>query len=804
MSQSLESTSRTGVDMNIGVFVCHCGLNIARVIHIPEIVEYAKNLDGVTFVKDIQYACSDSGQEEIIQAIKENKLDRVVIAACSPKMHEVTFRRAVYQAGLNPYLVEIVNIREQCSWVHSETPRSATLKAKDLIRMGVSRAKKLKPLKRKKIPITKSVLVIGGGVAGIEAALDLADSGTKVYLVEKKPTIGGHMARFNEVFPNNDCSICILAPKMSCALTHKNIEVITNAEVTGLEGTVGNFKVTIKKHPRYVDEELCKGCISDCSSVCPVEVPNEFDYTIGPRKAIYMPFPQSTPLIAAIDREHCIGCKLCQEACEPDAINFDQKPETMEVEVGAIVVATGWKPFDARKIEEYGYGRFTNVITTYELERLLSASGPTLGQVLRPSDLVPPKKVAFIQCVGSRDEKTNPYCSRVCCMVSLKNAQIIKERLSDVDITIFYIDIRAFGRWYEEYYKRSQEIGIKFVRSRVAEVKEIEGKNLTLMYEDTLNGGIKEETFDMVVLSGGMEGGEDTQTLSTILNIPTGEDGFFEVAHPKLRPVETTVEGIYVVGTATGPKDIQDSLAQAGLAVAKILKLFMRKDAELEPYSGTVIEDQCIGCQLCMEICQAHNIIMENRKALINEAACKGCGVCAAACPTNAIEMKYFTDEQIMAQIDALGEEKNTYPLILGFLCWWCGYGAADLAGNLKLQYPPNLRIIRVLCAGRVDPEFIMRAFQKGVDGVMIVGCRLGECHYDFGNQYAIERIDILKDVLDKIGINPRRLKTLWVSAGEASIFAREVENFVVELESIGPLGEELQTIPEGGKHGDT
>ncbi len=770
--------------MRIGVFVCHCGLNIARVVNIEEVVEYAKKLDGVVYATDLKYACSDSCQEEIVEAIKKYNLDRFVVAACSPRLHEATFRRVAIRAGLNPYMVEMANIREQCSWVHSAKPKAATAKAKDLIRMAVAKIRTNKPLERRRIGIKKSVAVIGGGVAGIEAALTLADAGVKVYLIEKTPTIGGHMALLNEVFPTNDCSICILAPKMSDVWKHENIEVITNAEIKEVSGRVGNFKIKVIKHPRYVDVTKCKGCIDDCSSVCPVEVPNEFDYGIGVRKAIYIPIPQATPLYAAIDWEHCIGCRLCEKACEPQAIDFNQEPEEIEIEVGAIIVATGYKVFDARKKPEYGYGRYKNVITTIELERLLSASGPTMGKLLRPSDSKVPKKIAFIQCVGSRDENTNRYCSRVCCMVSLKNAYIIKERYPDTDITIFYIDIRAFGRMYEEYYKKVQQKGVRFIRGRVAEIVEKENGNLILTYESTLEGEIREEEFDLVVLSVGLEGNTD---LAVKLGIGVGEDGFYEVAHPKLKPVETNVKGVFVAGTASGPKDIQDSVATAGLAAAKAMQLIFSGETEFDPYNAYVDEDKCIGCRICVNVCK-FNAITVDKKARIDPNACTMCGMCVAACPMDAIDMGFFSNEGIEAMIDALAEEKNADPLILAFVCWYCGYGAADLAGTTKIQYEPNIRIIRVLCTGRVDPEWILRALKKGIDGVLIVGCRLGECHFKYGNFKAKERIDAIKKALESVGIDSRRVKYVWHSAGEAEALARDFNEFVEEIKRIGRI----------------
>lgn len=767
--------------MRIGVFVCHCGLNIAGVLNIGELVYYAQQLPDVVHAEELDYACSDYCQERIMIAIKEQMLDGIVVAACSPKLHEQTFRRVAQKAGINPYMVEIANIREQCSWVHHQRPRSATLKAKDLIRMHVAKLRKNKPLERKRVEVKKSVAVIGGGVAGIEAALNLAEMGIKVYLIERTPSIGGHMALLNEVFPTNDCSICILAPKMSDVWNSENVEVITNAEVEEVEGTAGNFKLRILQHPRFVDTEKCKGCIDDCSSVCPVEVASEFDFGVGVRKAIYIPFPQSTPLYAAIDWDHCIGCRLCEKACKPKAIDFTQEPNRLEIDVGAIILATGYQLFDPRKKPEYGYGKFKNVITLIELERLLSASGPTRGKLLRPSDSTLPKKVAFVLCVGSRDENANKYCSRVCCMASMKNAYAIKERYPEVDITIFYIDIRAFGRMYEEFYKKVQSTGIKFVRGKVGEITETEDKRLIVSYENTLQGEILQEEFDLVVLATAVEGKND---LGTILGIGIGEDGFYEVAHPKLRPVETNVRGIFVAGCASGPKDIQDSIASAGLAAAKVAKLVLGEKIEIDPFFAFVDPEKCIGCRICESVCNFRAVSVE-RKAFVNPYSCVMCGICVSACPVSAIDMGFFSNEGIEAMIDALAEERNADPLVLTFACWYCAYGALDLAGTLKVQYEPNVRVIRVPCSGRVDPMWILRALRNGIDGVLVAGCRLGECHFRYGNYKAKDRIDLLKNALGFLGIDSERLEYVWHSAGEGEAMAKDVDKFIEKIRNL-------------------
>lgn len=657
-----EEKNNENEELRIGVYVCHCGVNIAAAVDCAGVAEYAGTLPDVVIAKDYKYMCSDPGQNLIQEDIKKYNLNRVVVAACSPRLHEPTFRRCVEEAGLNQFLFEFANLREQDSWVHMNEPEAATEKAKDLVRMAVAKVRLLQPLTPNMVDVNNNALVIGAGITGIQAALDLGDMGFHTYVVERNPSIGGRMAQLDKTFPTLDCSLCILAPKMVDCAKHENIELLSYSEVKHVDGYIGNFTVKVEKKPRYVDEDLCTGC-GDCSVACPIEMPNYFDEGIGMTKAAYIPFPQAVPLVATIDKDYCIGCKLCDAACAPGAIDHDQKPQEVELEVGTIIATTGYDPYDPSGKYEYGYGRYSNVITAMEIERMINASGPTTGHVIRPSDGKTPKRVAFIHCVGSRDEQIGkPYCSRVCCMYSMKNAQLCIDHEPDTDVTCYYMDIRAFGKGFEEFYKTSQEkYGIEFLRGRPAEIIENDDQTLTIRAEDTLLGKVTEYTYDLVVLSVGLEAPHGINDLRQTLGISKSADGFFMEAHPKLRPVDTLTDGVYIAGVAQGPKDIPDSVAQGSAAAGRAAIPMSQGQVAIEPIIASVDESICGACEVCVELCPFKAISIvgddDHRHAQINVALCKGCGTCVGACPSGAMDQNHFKTDQIMAQIDAALED---------------------------------------------------------------------------------------------------------------------------------------------------
>jgi heterodisulfide reductase subunit A len=631
-------------------------------MNVDDIVKYTASLPNVIIAQDYRYVCSDPGQTLIKNDVEEYDLDRVVVASCSPRMHESTFRKVLEEAGLNPYMLEMVNIREQCSWVHIGEPEKATEKAKSLIKMAVVRSNLLEPLQIKEVSTLHNALVIGGGIAGLSAALDLANQNYEVFLVEKEPSIGGHMAQLDKTFPTMDCSICIFAPKMVDVGKHPNITLITYSEVKEVTGIVGNFHVKIHKKPRFVDAGKCVGC-GICANRCPVKIPNEFDMGLGVRKSIYVPFPQSIPLVYTIDKENCLYftkgvCRICEKFCETEAIDFNQEPETIELDVGAIIVATGFDTYDPAPLGEYGYGTYPNVITSLQMERLMNAAGPTGGKIRRQSDGEKPTKIAFIQCIGSRDKRTgNVYCSNACCLNSIKLARQIKEKYPDSEVFIFYNDIRAFGRRFEEFYSKAREDWVTFIKGIPSEIKEQpQTNNLIITAEDVLSGFLLEAEVELVVLAVGMIPSKTSEELSRILHIPRGTDGFFLEAHPKLRPVETNTAGIFLAGSCQGPKEIPESIAQGKAAASSVATLLSHGKIRIESMIASIDQDLCLGCGLCEESCPYVAITVIDRKATLEEALCKSCGTCASLCPEHAIAMKHFTDMQVKAQILAAFE----------------------------------------------------------------------------------------------------------------------------------------------------
>jgi len=649
----------------IGVYICWCGINIGGVVDVPKLCDYSRSLPNVVLASEYKFMCSDIGQGMIMEDIKAGKVNRVVVASCSPRMHEETFRRACEEGGLNKYLFEQANIREHCTWVTMNDVPGATRIAQDHIRMAVAKAGQLQPLEVTTVKVEPATLVVGAGIAGINAALDLAYSGYKVYLVEKSPTVGGHMAQLDKTFPTMDCSSCITTPKMSEVARNPNIELMTYSEVVSLDGYVGNFQARIEKYPHYIDQDTCTGC-GHCVDICPVECGNEFELGMKPKKAIYLSFPQAVPGEYTIDMNHCIKCGICQDACPTSSVRYDDKPEYVDIKIGTIILATGWDPYDARRMQQYGFGRHKNVINALQMERLLSSYGPTEGKVKRPSDLKEPESIVWVQCVGSREftGKGRKYCSRVCCMYATKQARSYKEKHPNAQIFIFYIDLRAFGKGYEEFYNdTAKNYGIKFIRGRVAEIHEAENSNVIIRAEDTMLQRPLELEVDMVVLSIGLEPRADIDDIARIFNVTATktEDGFLMEAHPKLRPVDTLTEGIFVAGNVVGPKDIPDTVAQAKAAASSAATLMARKEVEIIPYYATVLDHRCAGCKSCLELCPFKAITFNEieKVAEINDILCKGCGTCVAGCPSKAIIQNHFGDMQILPMIETAIPKKS-------------------------------------------------------------------------------------------------------------------------------------------------
>ncbi len=659
----------------IGVFVCHCGTNIAGTVDVKAVAEAIKSEPGVVFATDYQYMCSQSGQDMIKNAVKENNLTGIVVCSCSPRMHEATFRKTAAAAGLNPYMVEIANIREQCSWVHKEMP-IGTEKAIILAKAAVAKVNLNAPLTPGESPVTKRALVIGGGIAGIQTALDIADAGFPVDIVETKPTIGGKMAQLDKTFPTLDCAACILTPKMVDVAQNENIRIFSYSEVSDVKGFVGNFDVTIKRKARYVKEDVCTGC-GICTEKCPQKkVPNEFNLGMDTRRAIYIPFAQAVPKVATIDANYCTmlktgKCGVCSKMCTAGAIDYNAKDEFVNEKYGAIVVATGFNPISMDKFDEFAYSQSKDVITSLELERLMNAAGPTGGTLLRPSDNEHPHTIVFVQCVGSRceacAEKGKQYCSKICCMYTAKHAMLIRDKYPDTEVYVFYIDVRTPGKNFDEFYRRAvEEYGVHYIKGMVGKVSP-EGKTLKVQASDLIDGKQLHIDADLVVLAAAIEPDKSARPLATMLTASMDTNDFFTEAHPKLRPVESPTAGVYLSGTCQGPKDIPETVSQAGAAASKVIGLLCKDKLLGNPCVAHSDEMMCNGCSTCEKVCPYGAITYIDKEfrmpdrttkvrrvASVNEAVCQGCGACTVACMSGAMDLKGFSSKQIMAEVDAI------------------------------------------------------------------------------------------------------------------------------------------------------
>lgn len=659
----------------IGVFVCHCGTNIAGTVDVKAVAEALGHEPGVVFSTDYPYMCSQAGQDMIIEAVKEHKLGGIVICSCSPRMHEATFRKTAARAGLNSYMVEVANIREQCSWVHKDMP-TGTEKAIILGKAAVAKVNLNTPLTPGESPVTKRALVIGGGIAGIQTALDIADAGFPVDIVETKPTIGGKMAQLDKTFPTLDCAACILTPKMVEVAQNEKIRIFSYSEVTQVKGFVGNFDVTIKRRARYVKEDVCTGC-ELCTEKCPQKkVPNEFNLGMDNRHAIYIPFAQAVPKVATIDPNACTmlktgKCGLCARVCTAGAIDYQAKDEFIEEKYGAIVAATGFNPISMEKFDEFAYSQSKDVITSLELERLMNAAGPTGGTLLRPSDGEHPHKIVFVQCVGSRceacTEKGKEYCSKICCMYTAKHAMLIRDKYPDTDVTVFYIDVRTPGKNFDEFYRRAvEEYGVHYIKGMVGKVSP-EGGKLMVQGSDLIDGKQLHIEADLVVLAAAIEPDASARPLATMLTASMDTNDFFTEAHPKLRPVESPTAGVFLSGACQGPKDIPETVAQAGAAASKVIGLLSKDKLTGNPCVAHSDEWMCNGCSTCEKVCPYGAISYEDKEfkmpdrtvktrriAVVNEAVCQGCGACTVACMSGAMDLRGFLNKQIMAEVDAI------------------------------------------------------------------------------------------------------------------------------------------------------
>jgi heterodisulfide reductase subunit A len=796
---------------DIGVFLCDCGGKISNKIDFSQLSNHASLLNNVKTVKRHEFLCGDEGQAAIKTAIKDG-IGQVVIGACSPKLYEKFFMQLIEESGLNPYFLEIANLREQCAWVHNEVP-AVNEKAKRMMSAAVENVRRAKAINANEFKVEKSALIIGGGVAGLQAAMDIADFGYEVNLIERAPVVGGNSLKLGIAFPTDDGAFCISSPDYlkgvrKCfyragLLQHPHIKIQTLSNVEEINGSFGNFEAKISSQPRGVQERLCINC-TKCADVCPVDVADEMNYGANTRKAIYLPHPNAVPPVYIVDWENCNKCGKCVDACPTKAIDLSDEKKECTVKAGAIIIASGFQEYDPSDIKQYKHGLYKDVITQLQLARILDTHGSSKGKLVKPSDGSTPKTIVMMQCVGSRDVNANSYCSKICCTIALKHAIFIKEKHGqDTEIYICYMDIRTLGKNYEDYYTKARELGVKFIRGKPSEViKDLETGKLLVEVEDTLLNKPLELEADLIVLSAGMIPSLGNKELAETLGVELGENGFIKEVYPKLKPIETAIKGIYVCGGAQGPKDIPESVTQAEAtafrAILDLSKTNYSKDMDI----AYVEEDDCDGCELCLDACPYDALQMVDVKGKglrsdsiveINAIRCERCGSCAGRCPTGALQLQNYTDDQILAQIHELlsKDTGSMTPKVIAFCCNECGYATVDMAGMAGMTFPPNVFTLRIPCLGWVSPYYIFKAFEQGADGILLVGCISGNCQQVRGNIYADKVVKFAKDILNEIGLSDTRLKMTPVCAMNPLEFSEAATSLVDE---VGKLGSILQS----------
>ncbi|MDR0912528.1 MAG: hydrogenase iron-sulfur subunit, partial [Methanobrevibacter sp.] len=745
----MKNKDENNEKLKIGVFICKCGGNISDKVDI----DYVKSSIEADEIFVFENLCSVNGKKVIMDEIINNGLDRVVIASCSPISHEKIFHN--YVKPLNPYLMDMANLREQCSWIHNQ--KDATDKAVTLINASIEKLKKSHPVNPIVCQTPESVAIIGGGVSGITAAISTSKGGIKSYLIEQDPTIGGNMVKIGKVFSPvkiaEECSLCLLNPLINEVAWNENIEIIPNSQIISGTRQNGTFSLLIKQKPRYVDIDKCISC-GKCNEICPVEVLDEFNENLQMRKAIYKPFSQSFPDAYIIDKENCSECRGCEKVCNMGAINLNEEEEIRSINVGSIILATGHKIFNPDLRPEYGYSRYEDVITQKELARILGVNGPTSGELKKLSDGETPERIVMIQCVGSRDEKENghKYCSKVCCMVALKNANLIKAKYPDTDVIICYTDMRTPGM-YEKYFKHCQDNGVRLIRGRPGEVVKNSNGKLSVKVEDTLLKQFNELETDMVVLSLAIEPSKGTIEMAKLLDIGLTEDYFIKESHPKIRPVATDLNGAFVCGTAQGPKDITESIMQSNAAAAKVFEL-KNNGIELEPFIAEIDHEKCDKCKDCIPICKHKSIQLIDNEIIVDPMSCSGCGECLTICNEGAISIQGNINEKIYGTIDGILKDKRKDERRIIVFLDQVGYTAADNIGINKKTYPKSIHIIKVHSINRVTPDHIIYALKNGADGIFI-----GEYPGDLMYEKVENKINNLKEYLKEKNINPERIQ---------------------------------------------